>query len=445
MVRLLAVTAALATSLAASSSLIPPRLHRRFRIDEFLDQFEDKTESSGTDAVPDQWFESQLLDHNDPTNKATWKQRYFVSDKFYGGPGSPVLLYIDGEWTASNRTVVSTGLFLHELAKKHKAMVVSLEHRYYGESQPFPDFSSGNLKYLRAHQALADIVTFQDHFRATFNVTQASKWVAIGGSYPGMLAAWLKLKHPSRFAGIISSSGPIHTKADFFEYGDIVTHGLRYFGGDACVTTIQAAMTEAHRLLASDTPVDAEILKTLFNPCFDNTHDDNRSVFESQLFGAFQGIAQYNDFDADGSTGLTKVCAAFADSNLSPIEKLSRFVGNRGGDNCTYNSFQGYIDFYKNVTIDVDDPAARPWFYQTCSEFGFGQTTASGHGAFSPLKYATVDTVLYKLCAAVFDIHDVDARTTATLNTYGGLKIDVENVVSTYTIHFGCLCMEITS
>ncbi|KAF0694115.1 hypothetical protein As57867_014926, partial [Aphanomyces stellatus] len=220
MVRIVAL-ASIAAAAAASNFIVD----NRFRVTDHLLEFEDKSESVSA-VIEDQWFESQLIDHTDAANKATWKQRYFFSDQFYGGPGSPVFLYIDGEGEASNSTVVSSGLFMNELAKKYKAMVVNLEHRYYGKSQPFPDFSTANLKYLRAEQALADIATFQDHFKAKLNVTQDSKWIAFGGSYPGMLAAWLKLKYPGRFVGTLASSAPIHTKSDFFEYGDIVTHGL---------------------------------------------------------------------------------------------------------------------------------------------------------------------------------------------------------------------------
>jgi hypothetical protein len=38
------------------------------------------------------------------------------------------------------------------LAEKHSALMVSLEHRYYGESQPVPDMSVENLKYLTSEQ-----------------------------------------------------------------------------------------------------------------------------------------------------------------------------------------------------------------------------------------------------------------------------------------------------
>ncbi len=34
--------------------------------------------------VGDQWFQGQLLDHNDPSNKKIWKQRYHVNTQWFG-------------------------------------------------------------------------------------------------------------------------------------------------------------------------------------------------------------------------------------------------------------------------------------------------------------------------------------------------------------------------
>ena len=34
-------------------------------------------------------------------------------------------------------------------------------HRYYGETLPTPDFTTPNMQYLSAHQALADIMVFR--------------------------------------------------------------------------------------------------------------------------------------------------------------------------------------------------------------------------------------------------------------------------------------------
>ncbi|KAF0744030.1 hypothetical protein Ae201684P_003820 [Aphanomyces euteiches] len=106
-------------------------------------------------------------------------------------------------------------------------MLVALEHRYYGSSQPVPDWSKANLKYLSSEQALADITTFQDYFIKQKQLSTSSPWVAFGGSYSGSLAAWLKLKYPTRFVGSVASSAPIQARSDFSAYSDVVSNDSR--------------------------------------------------------------------------------------------------------------------------------------------------------------------------------------------------------------------------
>ncbi|RHY87271.1 hypothetical protein DYB37_005729 [Aphanomyces astaci] len=48
-------------------------------------------------------------------------------------------------------------------AKKNKALIVSMEHRFYGKSQPLPDFSTESLKFLSAEKALNDLTNFLNH------------------------------------------------------------------------------------------------------------------------------------------------------------------------------------------------------------------------------------------------------------------------------------------
>ena len=45
-------------------------------------------------------------------------------------------------------------------------------------------------------QALSDIAGFIEHANAAWNLTRRNHWVTWGGSYPGMLAGWARLKFP---------------------------------------------------------------------------------------------------------------------------------------------------------------------------------------------------------------------------------------------------------
>ena len=131
-------------------------------------------------------FKNQI-DHFDEKDERTYNQRYWINNKFFDSENGPIFLYICGEWTC---TPPDEEMFPMLVGADHKALLVSLEHRYYGDSQPFEDWSTPNLKYLTSQQALADIASFIDGLNDSLN--RKADWIVIGGSYPGALAAWFK-------------------------------------------------------------------------------------------------------------------------------------------------------------------------------------------------------------------------------------------------------------
>ena len=62
------------------------------------------------------------------------------------------------------------------------------------------------LSYCTVEQALADYAIVIQKLRSAYGPVPV---VAIGGSYGGMLAAWLRLKYPASVQGAISASAPI--------------------------------------------------------------------------------------------------------------------------------------------------------------------------------------------------------------------------------------------
>ena len=106
-----------------------------------------------------EYFQNKV-DHFNPDDESTYKQRFWHNDKFFAGKenDAPVFLYICGEWTC---TPPDEQMFPMMVGAQHGAMLFSLEHRYYGDSQPFANWETKNLEYgLSSEQALADIATF---------------------------------------------------------------------------------------------------------------------------------------------------------------------------------------------------------------------------------------------------------------------------------------------
>ncbi|KAG0528800.1 hypothetical protein BDA96_05G043900 [Sorghum bicolor] len=180
----------------------------------------DDAASSSSSVPPAVQYETrrytQRLDHFNslPSSYATFQQRYLINDTFWGGRSrtAPIFLYAGNEGDIDLFTN-NTG-FMWEAAPRFRAMLVFVEHRYYGESMPFGGTREAAFRdaatkgYLTVTQALADYASFVLSLKANLSVP-AAPVVVFGGSYGGMLAAWMRLKYPHVVMGAVASSAPI--------------------------------------------------------------------------------------------------------------------------------------------------------------------------------------------------------------------------------------------
>ena len=105
------------------------------------------------------------------------------------------------------RYVNNTGL-MWSLAPKLGALMIFAEHRYEGESFPNVTGMPNCLSHCTSAEALADYASLVTAVKADLNATE-SPVVAFGGSYGGMLSAWLRMKYPNIVDGAIAASAPI--------------------------------------------------------------------------------------------------------------------------------------------------------------------------------------------------------------------------------------------
>ena len=124
---------------------------------------------------------------------------------WFKGTG-PVFLCVGGEGPALDASVVSPIVHCSdatELAPEVGALIVALEHRYYGKSIP-PSSERGaqRLRHLTSHQAVADIAVFHKHISDEFKLPSTTKWIAFGGSLSrydgGLLKITPAAPHPRR-------------------------------------------------------------------------------------------------------------------------------------------------------------------------------------------------------------------------------------------------------
>ncbi|XP_072040241.1 lysosomal Pro-X carboxypeptidase-like [Amphiura filiformis] len=151
-----------------------------------------------------------LVDHFGFANSDTYAMRYLTSVTHWDHNGGPIFFYTGNEgdiaWFCNN-----TG-FMWDIAPEFQAMLVFAEHRYYGESLPYGTDSykdKQHLDFFTAEQALADFADLIRYIKSTVPGASNSAVIAFGGSYGGMLAAWLRMKYPSSVIGSLAASAPI--------------------------------------------------------------------------------------------------------------------------------------------------------------------------------------------------------------------------------------------
>jgi lysosomal Pro-X carboxypeptidase len=156
------------------------------------------------------WFK-QNIDHFGwgklPVDKTSFGQRYFIcypqGEKTYT-KNSTIFFYFGNEDNVE-LYVNHTGL-MWENAEEFGAVLVFAEHRYYGQSTPFPSGTTRCLNWLSTEQALADYASIISFLKADLS---DGPIIGFGGSYGGMLAAWFRMKYPHLVNGVIAASAPI--------------------------------------------------------------------------------------------------------------------------------------------------------------------------------------------------------------------------------------------
>ncbi|XP_038049891.1 thymus-specific serine protease-like [Patiria miniata] len=337
---------------------------------------------SGGSLPPDQWLE-QKLDHFNDADLRTWQQRYFVNDTFFK-PGGPVFLMIGGEGTANPIWMVEGTWVV--MAERLGALCLMLEHRFYGKSHPTPDISVESLSFLNSEQALADLAYFRQYMGMKMNVTY-SKWISFGGSYPGSLSAWFRLKYPHLVDGAVATSGPLLAQLDFTGYVSVVRDSLATSPqGDMCNTNIMQATTQVEQLLQHR--VGWADLTKMFQVCkpLNGSNPNDVSNFYEAIAGNFFGVVQYNKdnraFEGAVGTDITidTLCGIMGNTSIGvPLARyaaVNTLLLQTYGEKCLDVSYDDMITEMRQTSWESSaSEGGRQWVYQTCTEFGFFQTS----------------------------------------------------------------------
>ncbi|EDL84577.1 protease, serine, 16 (thymus), isoform CRA_b [Rattus norvegicus] len=379
----------------------------------------------GPGAIPKQGWLEQPLDPFNATDRRIFLQRYWVNDQHRTGQDAPVFLHIGGEGSLGPGSVM-TG-HPAALAPAWGALVISLEHRFYGLSMPAGGLDVALLHYLSSRHALADVASARQALSGLLNVSSSSPWICFGGSYAGSLATWTRLKFPHLVFAAVASSAPLNAVVDFSAYNQVVARSLTQvtIGGSLeCLAAASTAFAEVERLLRAGLASQA-VLREELGACgsLDLIED------QAELLGALQalvgGTVQY-DGQAGSPLSVRQLCGlllrTWGNRNHStPYLGLRRAVQRvlrSMGQKCLSSSRAETVAQLRNTEPQVSGVGDRQWLYQTCTEFGFYVTCEGLQCPFSQLPALPFQL---DLCEQVFGLSPSSvAQAVAQTNSYYG-------------------------
>jgi pimeloyl-ACP methyl ester carboxylesterase len=290
---------------------------------------------------------TQRLNPLDSSDPRTFTQRYYINTQYAENKLSPTLFFLCGEATCEGLPKS-----LNYFGKILKANLIALEHRYYGKSQPFENLSTENLKYLSTDYALKDAASFQKYAMDTLGFQ--GKWIVVGGSYAGSLAAYYREKYPELVVGALSSSGPVRAEANFEDYDRHVAT----VAGPECLADIKTVVAQLESALSN--PEQLAALKVKFSA--EKLIDALDFVYLVADMGALAIQYGYRDH----------FCSLLHTKNpMEGYAKFTREIYNTWGIDALSGSAAGATslnpaDYEKGAGI-------RQWFYQSCTEYGYWQ------------------------------------------------------------------------
>lgn len=359
---------------------------------------------------------SAKIDNFNPYDERTYKQRYYINyDEWNKDPNAPIFLEIGGEGAITGPASGNEEIAV--LAREHGGIIMALEHRFYGASMPFDDLSLESIKYLDDRQALEDVANFINFIDEELHPDDhvpgnpKNKWVLIGGSYPGALSSWMRLKYPQLSKCSLSSSGVVEAIYKFESFD----HQIYLSAGDLCANIMRLVTGEMEKLV--------EQQSTRIKLFAKFGADANYDIGDFFYYMADSGVMaiQY------GHTN--ELCGRLEDAYNTGSDIIDAYASYvMDWLNIEMNTY-GADTYDRRVMVDESLPdegyISRQWQYQTCSRLSWFQSAPQINSIRSK-KYLQFDYFL-DLCKDVFGI-EMDPEVDNVNNFYGGKETKATNV-----------------
>ncbi|XP_053604159.1 putative serine protease K12H4.7 [Plodia interpunctella] len=368
-------------------------------------------------------FITMPVDHFDPQNADTFQMRFMYNEDYFGGDGYPVFILVGGEWSIAEGWLRGGNMF--QMAVENRGYQFYTEHRYYGQTLPYTEFTAENLRFLNVDQALADLAYFIKELKKQPRFAN-SKIILYGGSYAGNMVLWFKQRYPHLVLGTVASSAPILAEVDFTGYLEVVHDAFLSEGGEQCITTIRQGILDT--VAAMETEAGRRSLEAAYRLCEPLDYDDELTLgyFSGMITWRFSGVTQ------TASPGrIITVCNNFRTNAYgeTPMQKIGGFIAVEAGlqDCWSGLNFQSLLNLYSSNNNN------RAWYYQTCTEYGYFQNAPRSGTVFDPLKW--LDISFYaEICKEAFnerfDESFILSAASRVNQIFGGLRPDVNNTIN---------------
>ncbi|KAL4932362.1 putative serine peptidase, family S28 [Aspergillus undulatus] len=351
------------------------------------------------DRIPAEYI-SLPIDHDDPS-VGTFQNRFWANDEYYK-PGGPVIVYDAGETNAGSSAnhLTSEYSFFPGILEEFGAIGVVWEHRYYGNSLPYPvanDTPPEHFKYLTTKQALADIPVFAENFTRPrlqqFDLTPVSTpWVMLGGSYAGSRVAFARNMYPDTIFASFASSAPVQAQVNMSVYYEQVYRAMVANGWTNCAKDIHSALEYIDEQLSQEDT--AASIKKLF--LGDGAEQNSNEDFTAALSIIYE-FFQSRGFD-ESSGSLGEFCQWLElDHETGESSGPDGFAPSLGKQHvvelwATWPQFVNLVNIFMETNCQmpdipdatctlnarVTDPDSIAWSWQYCSEWGFYQSNNVG-------------------------------------------------------------------
>ncbi|KAI0771704.1 peptidase S28 [Trametes elegans] len=335
----------------------------------------DETELPSLDTV---YYYDQLIDHRD-TSLGTFKQRCWF--------GGPIVVTTPGESDASVSSLeddTNTGV----MAEKFSGAAIVLEHRFFGESNPYPDLSVASYSVHTVQQAIDDLEYFAKNVRLP--MPSGDEVGPEKVPYAGALTSFVVDNKPGLSCAGYASSAVVQAIADFRAYYQPIRETMP----NNCSADVQALFAHVDDGLSSGDPASIHTLKENFG-VGDLQHIDDFAAERTSSCSrcptyTFLPVTSWQDLQPVTGPGETfyELCDALEFQN-------GRSAGPEGCG--LQHALAAWGAYYRSVTIqgtcgdididsclstyDAENPyRTKSWQWLLCTQFGFWQDGApEGH------------------------------------------------------------------